>query len=58
VSTGGLRVSMGSTGLREVTRVEVPEAFGPDFTGVTVSQASPSNIGGKGTELSVGGRGG
>jgi hypothetical protein len=49
---------MGSTGLREVTRVEVPEAFGPDFTGVTVSQASPSNIGGKGTELSVGGRGG
>jgi hypothetical protein len=36
VSTGGLRVGMGSIGLREVKGVKAPEASKPDFTGVTV----------------------
>jgi hypothetical protein len=49
---------MGSTGLREVKGVEVPRASGPDFTGVIVPQASPSNVGGGGVELGTGGTGG
>uniref|UniRef100_A0A8B7VX65 Cation channel sperm-associated protein subunit beta n=1 Tax=Castor canadensis TaxID=51338 RepID=A0A8B7VX65_CASCN len=35
---------MRSIGLREVRGVQVPEASGPDFTGATVAQASPSDI--------------
>jgi hypothetical protein len=58
VRTGGLGVVMGSTGLGEVKGVEVPGASRPDFTGVTVPQASPSNAGGGGAELGTGGRGG
>jgi hypothetical protein len=36
VRTGGLGVSMGSIGLREVRGVEAPETAEPDFPGVTV----------------------
>jgi hypothetical protein len=38
-------------GLREVRGVEASEASRPDFTGVTVPQASPFNIKGEGAEL-------
>jgi hypothetical protein len=55
VRTDRLRVGMGSIGLRGA---EAPEAFGPDFRGVIVPQASPSNVGGGGVELGTGGRGG
>jgi hypothetical protein len=58
VITGGLRVGMRSIGLREVRGVQVPEASGPDFTGATVAQASPSDIEGEGAELGASGRGG
>jgi hypothetical protein len=51
VRTGVLRVGMGSIGLREVRGLEAPEASGPDFTGVTVPQASSPNVKGKGAEL-------
>jgi hypothetical protein len=44
---------MGSIGLREARGVEAPKASGPDFTVVTVPQASPSNVGGRGAELGV-----
>jgi hypothetical protein len=37
VRTGRLRVGMRSLGLGEVRGVEVPEASGSDFIGVTVS---------------------
>jgi hypothetical protein len=57
VSTGTLRVGMGSKELREFRGVAAPEASTPDFTGLTVPQASPSNIGGGGMELGNGGRG-
>jgi hypothetical protein len=39
-----------------VRGVEAPEASKSDFTGVTVPQASPSNIGGRGVELGTGDR--
>jgi hypothetical protein len=48
----------GSVGFGEVREVEVPEASGPDLTGVTVPQASPSDVKGKGEELDASGRGG
>jgi hypothetical protein len=48
VSTGKLEVGMGSIGLREVSGVKATEASEPDFTGVTVPQASPSSVGGRG----------
>jgi hypothetical protein len=40
-----------------VRGVKAPEASEPDFTGVTVPQASPSNVRGWGAELGTGGRG-
>jgi hypothetical protein len=46
VSTGRLRVGIGSIGLREVREVEAPEASESNFTGVTLPQDSPSNFGG------------
>jgi hypothetical protein len=46
------------TGLWEVRRVEAPEASQPDFTGVSIPQASPSSVRGRGAELGTGGRGG
>jgi hypothetical protein len=58
VSTSRVGVDMGSTGLSEVRAVEAPEASRPDFTGVTVPRASPSNVEGEGVELGTGGRGG
>jgi hypothetical protein len=56
VRTGGLRVGMGPIGLGEVRGVEAPEASGPDFTVVTVPQASLSNIKHEGAELGASGR--
>jgi hypothetical protein len=56
VSTSRLGVDMGSIGLREVREVEDPKASEPDFTGVTVPQASPSNARGRGVELGADGR--
>jgi hypothetical protein len=56
--TGGPIVCIESIQLREVKEVETPKAFKPYFTGVTVYQASPSNVGGRGAALGVGGRGG
>jgi hypothetical protein len=58
VRTSELGVGMRSIGLREVRGVEVPEASGPDFTGVTVPQASPSDVKSKGAKLGASGRGG
>jgi hypothetical protein len=55
---GSLGVGVGSIGLREVRRVKAPEVSKPDFTGVTVPQASPSNVRGRGMELGASGRGG
>jgi hypothetical protein len=49
---------MGSIELGEVKGVEVPWASGPDFTGVIVPRASPTNVGGGGVELGTGGSGG
>jgi hypothetical protein len=49
---------MKSTGLGEVRIVETMEAFRLDFTGVAISQASPSNVEGEGVELGASGRGG
>jgi hypothetical protein len=43
---------------REVKGVEAPGASRPNFTGVTVPWASPSDTKGKGVELSAGGKGG
>jgi hypothetical protein len=48
---------MGSIELWEIRGVEAPETSKPDFTSVTVPQASPSNIGGGGVERGAGGRG-
>jgi hypothetical protein len=56
VNTGTLRVGMGCTELRKVRGVEAPDASTPDFTGLIVPQASPSNVGGGGVELGNGGR--
>jgi hypothetical protein len=58
VSTGGLGVGMGPIGPWEVRGVKIPEASEPDFTGVTVPQASPYNVRGRGAQLGAGGRGG
>jgi hypothetical protein len=58
VNTGRLRVGMGSIGQREIRGVGSPEASEPDFTGVTIPSASPSNVRGRGEELGAGGRGG
>jgi hypothetical protein len=58
VSTGRVRVGMGSVGLKKNKVIEAPEASKPDFTGVTVPQTSPSNVGGRGVELGPGGSGG
>jgi hypothetical protein len=58
VRTGGLGVSMGSMGLREVKGVEAPGASGPEFMGVTAPQASPSNVRSEGVELGAGDTGG
>jgi hypothetical protein len=58
VRSGGLKEGMGSIGLGEVKGVGVPGASGPEFTGVTVPQTSPSNVGGGGAELGAGFRGG
>jgi hypothetical protein len=58
VSTSRLGVDMGSIGLREVREVEDPKASEPDFTGVTVPQASLSDVRGDSVELGVGGRDG
>jgi hypothetical protein len=58
VSTGGLRVAMESIGLREARGVKAPETSKPDFTDVTVPQASPSDVRSRGAELGTGGRGG
>jgi hypothetical protein len=44
-------------GLREVRGVEAPGASRPDFTGLIVPQAFPSNVKGEGVELGAGGRG-
>jgi hypothetical protein len=41
---------------QEFRGIEAPEASRPDFTGVTIPRASPSNVGGKGTELGAGSR--
>jgi hypothetical protein len=57
VITGGFRVGMRSIGLREVRRVHVQEASGPDFTGATVPRASP-DVKGEGVELGASGKGG
>jgi hypothetical protein len=55
--TGGLRVGMGSIALKEVRGVETPEAYGPDFTSMTVPRASQSNVKGDDVELVAGARG-
>jgi hypothetical protein len=44
-------------GLREVRGVKVPEASEPDFTGVIVPRASPSNVGYEVAQLGADGRG-
>jgi hypothetical protein len=44
---------MGSTGLGEVKGVVALGASGPDFTGVTIPQALPSDVEGEGAELGV-----
>jgi hypothetical protein len=51
-------VGMGPIGPWEVRGVKIPEASEPDFTGVTVPQASPYNVRGRGAQLGAGGRGG
>jgi hypothetical protein len=38
---------MGSIGLGDIRGVEAPDDSKPDFTGVTVPQASPSDVGGR-----------
>jgi hypothetical protein len=58
VGTGRFGVGTGSIGLRDVRRVEAPEASGPEFIGVTVPHASPSDVRGRGVELGAGGRDG
>jgi hypothetical protein len=58
VSTGGLKVGMESIGLGDAKGVEVSQISEPDFTGVTVPRATPSNVEGKGAELGASGRGG
>jgi hypothetical protein len=59
VRTGEFGVGLGSIGPGEVGwGAEVPEAFGPDFTGVTVPQSSPSDVEGESVEMGAGGRGG
>jgi hypothetical protein len=58
VTTGGLRVGMGSKRLAEVRGLEAEEAPRPDFKGVSVPQASPSDVRGEGAELCADGRGG
>jgi hypothetical protein len=58
VSTGGLGVHIDSIELWEVRRVKAPETSKPDFTDVTVPQASPSSVRGEGAELGTGDRGG
>jgi hypothetical protein len=49
---------MESIGLREARGVKAPETSKPDFTDVTVPQASPSDVRSRGAELGTGGRGG
>jgi hypothetical protein len=44
-------------GLGEVRGVEAPGTSGPDFTGVTVPWASPSDVEGEDAELGASGRG-
>jgi hypothetical protein len=51
VRIGRLGVDLGYVRPREVMGVEVPEASGPDFTGVM----SPSDVKGEGTELGADG---
>jgi hypothetical protein len=58
VRIGRLGVGMESTRLGEVRGIKDPEAFGSDFTGVTVPQASPSDVKGEEEELGAGGRDG
>jgi hypothetical protein len=58
VRTGVFGVGMGSIGLREVKGVGAPGASRPDFTGVIVPRASPSNVGVGGMELGARGRSG
>jgi hypothetical protein len=49
---------MRSIGPKEIRRVEAPEASGPDLTGMTVPQVSPSDIKSEGAELAAGDRDG
>jgi hypothetical protein len=58
MSTGGLGLCIEYIGLWEVRGVEALEASEPDFTGVTLPQASPSSIRDRDAEFGTGGRGG
>jgi hypothetical protein len=58
VRTGGLGVDLRSVGPGKVREIEAPEAAEPDFTGVAISQTSPSDVEGKGMELGASSRDG